>query len=149
MVEQLTETAWWMSWIGCAEVDSLNYTVNCPNLGHTLIVCGTNWQGETQWKTKGCQSKLWGVDLLQLTWLGDLSLLEDKQHSAMQTGKNCMTVLIRDTWLKLDVASCVRRKDWNREILHVGGLKIAGRASSSEVLSVSFDMWHTNCSFFG
>ena len=50
----------------------------------------TNRQGETQRKTKGCQGKLWGVDLLQPTWLGDLSLLVDKRHSTTQTGKNCI-----------------------------------------------------------
>ena len=51
-----------------------------------------NRQGETQRKTKGCKGKLWGVDLLQTTRLGDLSLLVDKRRSATQTGKNCIRV---------------------------------------------------------
>ena len=91
------------------------YKVNCPNLGHTLIVCGTDWQAEKHRKTKGYQSKLWGVDLLQPMWLGDLPLLEDRQCSATQTSKHCRTVLIWDTWLKLDVVSCAiqeRLKLW-------------------------------------
>ena len=50
----------------------------------------TNRQGETHRKTKGCQGKLWGVDLLQLMWLGDLTLFVDKRRSATQTGKNCI-----------------------------------------------------------
>ena len=51
-----------------------------------------NRQGETQRKTKGCKGKFWGVDLLQPTRLGDLSLLVDKRRSATQTGKNCIRV---------------------------------------------------------